>query len=119
MSDQAELQRLLGGSSLPEGFSREDRVRLIGDAAKALLDGRMPSREAALFLGAGLWSWLHESGNPSALVRDYWRIGAPNGSHHTPRLLWASFKGAQGESEDGSMPASFNDGEQHADSEPL
>jgi hypothetical protein len=115
MSDPAELQRLLAGASLPAEFDREHRVRLIGDAAKALLDGRMPSREAALFLASGLWAWLNESGVPAALVRDYWRIGAPNGSHFTPRLLWASLKGAQDEENEGMLPASSEDGEEDAE----
>jgi len=72
-------------AALPRDFSRADRVRLLGEAAHDLLAGRMPSDAARLFVAGGLAAWLEQDGD---LLRDYWRVKAPAGSHHTPAHLW-------------------------------
>lgn len=72
-------------AQLPERMTREGRVRLLAECFSALLDNRMPSREAALFVAGGGLQWLEQGGD---LVRDYWKVSARAGSHHTPSHLW-------------------------------
>lgn len=75
----------------PPTFSRTDtreaRVLLIGELAQGLLDMRMPSREAATFLGAALLAWLDEGGS---LTRDYLKLDAPQGVRDTAQVIWRS-----------------------------
>lgn len=76
-----------GRSALPPAFSREDRVRLLREAAEALLAGRMPSGAARLFLAGALSAWLRDGGCVGALERHYLRVSPPRGSHKTPAAL--------------------------------
>lgn len=69
---------------LPADFSREGRVALLTHAFEALMRGELPSVEARMFLAGGGVSWLREGGD---LVRDYWRVAAPRGSHKRPEVL--------------------------------
>jgi hypothetical protein len=66
-------------------LSREDRVALIGRAARALADGRLPDDQAREFVGNGLLAWLSRGGN---LTRDHWRTSGQQGSTHTESVLW-------------------------------
>lgn len=81
--DDSALLKAIGPRA-PAALTREGRVRLLGEAFGALLDGRMPSREAALFLGGAGTSWLNEGGD---LVRDFFKIVRPK-SHETPQRVW-------------------------------
>ena len=74
---------------LPGDFSRAGRIALLAEAFKALVDGRQPSREAAMFVGAGGMAWLQEGGRIGALERDYWRVAAPERSTATPARVYA------------------------------
>lgn len=65
VDEQAELERGVG--------------HLIAYAA-AVLEGRQPAREDALFVASGLDAWLRDGGD---LVRDYWRARGRRGSHHS------------------------------------
>lgn len=73
---------------LPADFSRQDRVRLLAEVAQALLDGREPSRAAALFVGGAVSAWLAQGGRIGALERDFLRVAAPRSSRHTASELW-------------------------------
>lgn len=64
-------------------------MRLLGEAAEALLAGKLPSAEARLFLAGALSAWLREGGRLGALERDFLRVAAPHRSTHTPARLWA------------------------------
>lgn len=75
-------------SRLPATFDREGRVRLLGEAALDLLEGRMPSTEARMFLGGALLSWLQSAGALGALERDFLQVAAPHRSTMTPGRLW-------------------------------
>jgi hypothetical protein len=66
-------------------FHRARRVALLGEAFEALLEGRMPSREAALFVAGGGLAWLEQGGS---LTKSYWRCAGPQGSHATEAELW-------------------------------
>lgn len=92
------------------GLTREDRVRLLAEVFEALLEGREPSRAAALFVGGAGLDWLREGGD---LLRDHWRVKAPAGSHHTPPYLWqqSSSRGAQACDEPDTIAAMSNEGE--------
>jgi hypothetical protein len=95
-----------GRSRLPGDFTREGRVGLIAECATALLDGRMPSREAAMFLAGGVLSWLQCGGRIGALERDYWRVAAPERSTATPARVYArsvSARRATDDEDTGSM----------------
>ena len=74
--DDAALVSVLG--------DRARHVRQIGEVAKALLDGRLPSRSAALFVGGALLSWLENGGD---LCREYLNVVKPK-SHRTPAAIW-------------------------------
>lgn len=82
--DPCELQAVLAGARAPAGLTREDRVRMLGEFAEAVLEGREPERAAALFVAGGLRSWLREGGN---LTRDYWRTAGPQGCTVTEAVL--------------------------------
>ena len=60
-------------------------MKLFTECADALLAGREPSRESALFLAGGLLAWLAEGGD---LLADYWRVRGIAGSHHTPQHVF-------------------------------
>ena len=78
-----------GRSAIPAGFTREDRVRLLAEAAEALLAGRLPDPAARLFLGGALQSWLRDGGRLGALERDHLRVAAPHRSTMTAARLYA------------------------------
>lgn len=80
----AALVAVLRGRA-PRKYDRQGRVALIAEAARALLDDKMPSLEAAQFLGGALLAWLERGGS---LERDYLKVAAKAGSHHTPAALW-------------------------------
>jgi hypothetical protein len=80
--DEALLAAL--GPRRPVGLTREDRVRLIGEAAQALLEGKLPEPAARLFVAGAIAGWLREGGN---LERDYFKIVRPK-SHDTPQRVW-------------------------------
>lgn len=81
-----DLQARIGGAHLPSGpLTREDRVRLAAEVFNALVEGRMPSRAAALFLGGGGLAWLERGGD---LVRDYLKLAGRPGSHRTPSMIF-------------------------------
>lgn len=92
MSDRRTLldQKL---PAIPLTETREGRVLVLGRLAEALLDGRMPDRESATFLGAALLAWLEQGGQ---LTRDYLKIDAPQGSRITPDIIWRSSHGVMG-----------------------
>ncbi|MGE3348319.1 MAG: hypothetical protein AB7I35_12875 [Ramlibacter sp.] len=78
-----------GRSSLPAEFTREDRVRTVGEVFEALRAGRMPAPEKAMFVAAGVLAWLEGGGH---LTRDYWKTAGPQGSTHTESVLWRQAK---------------------------
>jgi hypothetical protein len=85
MSDASELQRILGGATSPRtAATREDRVRLLGEFAQAVLAGREPDRAAAIFLAGALRAWLDRGGS---LEGEYLRVHQ-RGSHRTPQDIW-------------------------------
>jgi hypothetical protein len=80
-----ELQQiLLGGVRAPRGATREDRVRLLGEFAAAVLAGRQPDRASAVFVAGALHAWLERGGS---LERDFLRV-RERGSHRTPAAIW-------------------------------
>jgi hypothetical protein len=81
------------GTHPPATFDRAGRVRLIGEAAQALLAGRVPSLEASMFLGGALAAWLETGGD---LARDYLRVVKAK-SHHTPAYIWNQLQAHQDE----------------------
>lgn len=70
---------------VPARFNRQGRIKLIGHVAIALMSGKPPERAAALFVAGALQSWLENGGS---LERDYLRVTAKSGSHHTPAAVW-------------------------------
>jgi hypothetical protein len=80
-------------SRLPIDFSRAGRVRLLAEAFQALLNDRMPSPEARLFLASGGMAWLDGQGD---LLRDLWRVSGPAGSHNTPTSIWRRISSSRG-----------------------
>lgn len=102
--DDGALVDVWGGRA-PADLDREGRIALLAEVFDALMDGRMPSRRAALFVGGGGMQWLRDGGS---LERTYWRVSAPAGSHHTPAYVWqriSSSRGAQEFSEGDSIEA--------------
>ena len=83
---------------LPSGLTREDRVALIAEACEAWIQGKQPSDAARLFTAGAVLSWLRDDGD---LLRDYWRVRGPQGSTHTPAVLW---KALREERQDGAAP---------------
>jgi hypothetical protein len=94
------------GVRLPGDFSRDGRVRLLGEAAQNLLAGQMPEPAALMFLAGGLMAWLENGGD---LLGQHWRVKAPAGSHRTPAQLWASSRGATEAAEDGIVRETFTE----------
>jgi len=78
-----------GRSRLPGDFTREGRVRLLGEAARSLLEGRLPSVEARLYLAGALLAWLEQGGRLGALERDYLRVTQRERSRLTPQRVYA------------------------------
>lgn len=78
------LSQALGCSEVPAVLTRQGRVKLLGEAFQALLDGKLPSREAALFLGGAGMAWLTQGGS---LERDFLKITKAR-SHRTPTAIW-------------------------------
>lgn len=76
------------------GFDRADRVRLLAEAADALLRGELPSPAARLYLAGAVAAWLEQGGS---LTGQYLRVDAERGSHLTP---WALFRRLRGAPED-------------------
>jgi hypothetical protein len=72
---------------LPITFDRVGLVRLFREFVDAMLEGRMPSPEARLFVASACDAYLQRGGN---LTRDHLRISGPRGSHHTPAALAAA-----------------------------
>lgn len=71
-------------SKMPASFDREGRVRLLGEAFKAMLDGKPLSQEAAMFLGGAGLSWLENGGS---FEKVYLQVVRPK-SHRTPSAIW-------------------------------
>jgi hypothetical protein len=65
--------------------TREGRVRLVGVAARALMESRTP---AGLFVGGALLAWLEQGGD---LPRDFFQVVKPK-SHRTVPVLWREAK---------------------------
>ena len=70
----------------PRSTSREGRIELLAEVARALLDGRQPSREAASWLGSALTAWAR-AGGP---IERHLRITAKRGSHRVPHVIFHS-----------------------------
>lgn len=87
-----------GRSRLPDGFTREDRVRLLGEVARDLLAGRTPPLPARLFVGGAINAWLANGGG---LEHDYLKVNARRGSHRTPATIWACHRDEGERFEDG------------------
>jgi hypothetical protein len=81
-----------GRSSLPSGFSREERVALLDQAADALLRGEVPPDAARMLLGSALRAFLDSGDGRGALEGRYLRITARRGSHETPGAVLARMK---------------------------
>lgn len=58
-------------------------MKEVGDA---LIEGKMPRREAALFVGGAIEAFLREGGSLS-LDRDFLRVRGVRGSHTTAAVL--------------------------------
>src|SRR5690349_11614652 len=74
-------------SAAPLDVTREGRVYLLAEAARALLAGRRPPPAAALFLGGAIGAWLAQGGD---LDKDFLRVRAPRGSHRRPDRIAAA-----------------------------
>lgn len=88
-------------------LERARRVRLLAECFTALIENRLPSDEARLFTASGGLAWLQLGG---AIDKDYWKVRAPNGSHHSPRYMWrllrdASLKGETPATDDDTIDA--------------
>lgn len=105
------LNDLFSRSRLPARLSREGRVQLLGQLAKALLSDKRPDRDAALFLAGALLAWLEHGGD---LERDYLRVSATAGSHRTPAAIWEalqrSSRGGPGSKPERMLQAPINKG---------
>jgi hypothetical protein len=90
--DDTEIAAVLGPLA-PPTLARPDRVRLIGEAAQALLQGRVVGHDAGQFVGGALLGWLENGGN---LQRDYLRV-VKGKSHHTATYIWGKLQAHQDE----------------------
>lgn len=90
------------GSRPPADIDRTGRVDMVAEVFECLLDGRMPSRRAALFVAGGGLQWLRDGGS---LERTYWRISGPAGSHRTASWVYRSSRGQQDSESRGEMDA--------------
>ncbi len=110
-----------GRSALPPTFDREGRVRLIAEAAQALIAGALPAAPARLFVAGALLAWLRDGGRVGALERDYLKVAAPRSSKHTASELWrrCSSRGTTGDDDNGIVDASITepDFEEHDDAD--
>jgi hypothetical protein len=84
-------------------LTREGRVFLLDEAARALLAGNAPDREAALFVGSALQAWLADGRSP---FERHARVSAPRGSHRTVRALVAELLLIGDESNESAEPIS-------------
>lgn len=92
-------------------YSREHRVRLVGQAAQDLvaLAHQLPHPQAALFVGAAIEAWLRTGGALGSLERDFLQITGPARSRLTPSRLWARCAStATSTGDDGTMPSIRN-----------
>lgn len=80
---------LFGRSALPADLSRSDRVKLVAEAADALLRGELPSAAARMFVGGALSAWLRDGGRVGSLERDFLRVTQGERSRLTPQRLLA------------------------------
>lgn len=71
-------------------------MRLLGEAAKALLEGKLPEPAARVFLAAGISAWLREGGS---LTKHFWKVDPERGSHATAATIWARHR------DEGELPA--------------
>ncbi len=102
MDRDPRLDELLGGiRAAPAGLTREDRVRMLAEVSRALLDGKTPSRAAALYVGGAIGSWLAEGGD---LAKDFLKVNR-RGSHLTPQRLLARLIGDEDLRADGALPS--------------
>jgi hypothetical protein len=76
-------------------FSREDRVRLLGEFFEAVLAGVEPNKGAMMFVASGLAAWLERGGS---LTRDYWEVAGPQGCTLTESILYRRMKAGAGSS---------------------
>lgn len=88
-------------------------MRLVAEAAEALLAGRLPDPAARLFLGGALAAWLRDGGRLGALERDFLRVAAPRRSTMTPSRVWASTCRATADDEGGTVVASTTGASEH------
>lgn len=95
--DSTALDRALNGPG-PRGLTIEDRVAMLDEVFRALLEDRRPSRAAALFVGGGGLSWLRERGKPASLATLYWKVVLPR-SHRTTGRIWAELDVLKSEGE--------------------
>ena len=58
-------------ASARTSLDRAGRVRFLREAAEALLDGKVPEREAAIFLGGAIAAWLELGGS---LEHDFLKV---------------------------------------------
>lgn len=89
--DHTALTQALGADRVPKALSREGRVLLLGEAFAALLENRLPSREAALFLGGAGKAWLTNGGD---LSRDHLKVIKPK-SKRTAAAIWRELNEAR------------------------
>lgn len=66
-------------------LSRDERVELLGQAARALVDGRAPAPAVARFLGAALLVWLVDG----AELEQALGVRPPRGSKRRPAAIVA------------------------------
>ena len=98
----------------PATLDRSGRVKLLGEFARAALSGREPSRSSLLFIGGAIEAWLINGGS---LERDYLRVTAQAGSHHTPAFVWqqlsddSSSRGAQDLDDEATISPTSTEGE--------
>jgi hypothetical protein len=87
-----------GRARLPAGFSREERVRMLDEAADALLRGEVPPDAARMLLGSALRAFLDSGDGRGALEGKYLRVTACRGSHETAGAVLARLRqgGRQG-----------------------
>ena len=96
----------ISAQQAPRALSRAGRCKLLAEAAQALLAGKLPSREAQLFLGGAISAWLAQGGKLERYLQVHQR-----GSHLTPQRLIAD---EREKSEDGE---SFEASESETDKE--
>jgi len=89
-----------GRSALPPAFDREARVRLIAEAAEALLAGEMPNAAARLFVAGALSAWLRDGGRCGSLERDFLRVTQRERSTLTPQRLLARSSASRATADD-------------------